>query len=170
MQKQKGHASRNICRGRVAPSPYPKEHRLKRRVFWDKEKVWRTGSCRSDVEPSRVPLCFSGTYDHPRWETPRRIPKIYRSWSRSPFICVAATAAQITDRPRSFSQFTLDINFPSYKLQSFLCSIIEHTLWNNLSLSLSLVLTRMYNVCWSLFRYINIVQRVMYSKCKIYKM
>lgn len=47
LAEAKGHASRNICRGRVAPGSCPKEHRLKRRVLWDKEKVWRTGSCRS---------------------------------------------------------------------------------------------------------------------------
>jgi len=55
-----------------------------RRVLWDKEKVWRTGSCR--VWWRRVfliPLVFLGTYDHPRWETPRRKSKIYRSWSRA---------------------------------------------------------------------------------------
>jgi len=66
------------------PRSYPKEHRLKRRVLWDKEKVWRTGSCR--VWWRRVflvPLVFRGTYDHPRWETPRRTSKIYRSWSRA---------------------------------------------------------------------------------------
>lgn len=40
------------------PRPCPKEHRLKRRVLWDKEKVWRTGSCRSRWR--RAPFCLAG--------------------------------------------------------------------------------------------------------------
>lgn len=40
------------------PRPCPKEHRLKRRVLWDKEKVWRTGSCRSQWR--RAPFCLAG--------------------------------------------------------------------------------------------------------------
>lgn len=41
------------------PRPCPKEDRLKRRVLWDKEKVWRTGSCTAhgDVGP---PFCLAG--------------------------------------------------------------------------------------------------------------
>lgn len=69
------------------PRLCPKEHRLKRRVLWDKEKVWRTGSCRS------------------RW---RRAPSVYHRsskvsprWNedlRSVIACMTAAAPPIHTR------------------------------------------------------------------------
>lgn len=66
--------------------PYPKEHRLKRRVLLRQRKsmTYRQLPCCGDVGPSSSLLCVyvSRGLAITQGETPRRKLKIYRSWSR----------------------------------------------------------------------------------------